>query len=138
VCHLFKIPDMPICSHTFVRALLDERVTIRETISRLRIGTLGRSLTPPQREAALNARLEAETEISALIVEFSRYGNYPILCPHNDPGAAPAIRARFPSSPAVPGRGRRVISGLPPRRRNPGERRMTQATVDERSRRDDT
>jgi hypothetical protein len=128
---------MPICSHAFVRALLDERVTIRETISRLRIGTLGRSLTPPQREAALNARLEAETEISALIVEFSRYGNYPILCPDTDPGAAPVIRVRFPSSPAAPGPGRRVASALPPRRRNPGERWITRAMVDERSRHDD-
>jgi hypothetical protein len=128
---------MPICRDAFVRALLDERVTIRETISRLRIGTLGRSLTPPQREAALNVRLEAETEISALIVEFSRYGNYPILCLDTDPGAAPVIRLRFPSSPVVPGPGRRVASGLPPRRRNPGEHRITQ-TTSERSRHDHT
>jgi hypothetical protein len=88
---------MPISSDDFIPALLDEQVTIRETIFRLRFGTLGRSLTPPQREAAINARREAEAEISALIAEFSRYGNYPILCPHRDPWAVPVIRIGLPS-----------------------------------------
>ena len=88
---------MPIYSHEFVRVLFAERLTIRETIDRLRTGTLGRFLTSRQREAAINARLEAEAEVSALIGEVSRYGNYPILRPHTDPRAAPAIRVRFPS-----------------------------------------
>nr|WP_294524674.1 hypothetical protein [uncultured Rhodopila sp.] len=160
---------MPISSHKFVRGLLNEQVTIRETIASLRTGTLGRSLTLPQRDAAINDRLEVEAEVSALIVEFSRYGNFPILCPHTDPCAAPVIRIRFPSGDyraeaagrltnayqdradlyghdagephahdsAMPGRGRRVTSGLPPRRRKPGERRIAQAMVHGRSCRGD-
>jgi hypothetical protein len=88
---------MPIYSNEFVRVLLDERVTIRETIDRLRAGTLCRAFTLPEREAAIASRLETEAEVSALIAEFSRYGNYPILCPHTDPDGASVIRVRFRS-----------------------------------------
>ena len=88
---------MPIFSHEFVRVLLGEQLTIRQTIDRLRSGTLGRFLTSRQREAAINARLEAEAEVAALIVGFSRNGNYPGPRPHTDPRAAPAIQLRFPS-----------------------------------------
>jgi hypothetical protein len=88
---------MPISSHELVCALLDELVTIREIISRSSIDTLGRPLTPPQREAAINARLGAAAEVSALIANVCRYGNHPVICPHTGlRAAAPVIRG-FPS-----------------------------------------
>jgi hypothetical protein len=41
--------------------------------------------------------LEAAAEVSALIAEVSRYGNYPVIRPHSDLRAARVIRVRFPS-----------------------------------------
>jgi hypothetical protein len=129
---------MPPYSQEFVRELLDERLTLKQTIDMLKSGAIGHSLTPGQRATAINNRLEEAAEITSLIVAFSRHGNYPILCPSIDSGEQPVIRIHLP--PAVcsgvdrsgsatrPGR---VKSSLPPQRRKPTERSMIQTQMPE-------